>query len=162
MRPYVFLLLIAGATLLFRLGDLPFTGADEPRYARIAEEMHLEGRWVTPVLQGLPWLEKPPLYYWITIALYSVFGIGETTARMGPALCALLAAWAVCWAGRRSKGPVAGFMAGVVTLTTLGISVFGRGASTDMPLTAFYTVALSILYVSLPEKQPSRVLLASG
>ncbi len=57
------LIAISSGALFFRLGSLPLSGADEPRYARIAREMHDSGRWVTPTLQEKPWLEKPPLYY---------------------------------------------------------------------------------------------------
>src|SRR6266496_4422624 len=86
-RSFLLLLLIASATLLFRLGRLPLSGSDEPRYARIAEEMLASGRWITPVLEGRPWFEKPPLYYWLTMPLFATLGVGETTARLAPALC---------------------------------------------------------------------------
>src|SRR4030042_5222212 len=80
--PYLLLAAVAACTLFLRLGGLPFLGADEPRYARIAEEMNQAGNWVTPLLEGHPWLEKPPLYYWITIPLYRVFGVSEAGARL--------------------------------------------------------------------------------
>ncbi|HVQ24291.1 MAG TPA: hypothetical protein VMV01_03900, partial [Planctomycetota bacterium] len=56
------LLLLVGALALLRLGAVPLLGPDEPRYARVAVEMQRAGAWVTPTLQGEPWLEKPPLY----------------------------------------------------------------------------------------------------
>ena len=48
----------------FGLGAIGLTGADEPRYAQIAREMLARHDWITPVLYGKPWLEKPVLYYW--------------------------------------------------------------------------------------------------
>lgn len=147
--PYLLLILISLATVFFRLGSLPFVGGDEPRYARIASEMENEGRWVTPVLEGYPWLEKPPLYYWITIPFYAFLGEGETAARLGPALCALIAGFFVFWAGARIWSRRAGLLAGAVLLTSIGFSVFGRAASTDMPMTACYTIAMAILAVSV-------------
>ena len=60
-------LLLAGfcAFLFFYgLGQFGLIGADEPRYAQVAREMLERHDWITPVLGGQPWLEKPPLYYW--------------------------------------------------------------------------------------------------
>ncbi len=99
----IVLIAISLGSIFFRLGSLPLTGPDEPRYARIAQEMHDQGTWVTPTLEGKPWLEKPPLYYWLTIPFYSVFNSPETAARVAPALCALAAALAIFWLG--STGP---------------------------------------------------------
>ena len=95
----IILIAISSGSLFFHLGSLPLTGADEPRYARIAQEMHERGAWITPELEGKPWLEKPPLYYWITSPLYSIFSSPETASRVGPALCALIAALAIFWVG---------------------------------------------------------------
>ena len=51
----------------YGLGAFGLTGADEPRYAQIAREMLTRHDWVTPVLYGQPWLEKPILYYWLAM-----------------------------------------------------------------------------------------------
>ena len=61
------LALIAFCGFLFLLGlqIVGLVGADEPRYAQVAREMLARHDWVTPVLYGHPWLEKPPLYYWL-------------------------------------------------------------------------------------------------
>jgi 4-amino-4-deoxy-L-arabinose transferase-like glycosyltransferase len=143
--PYLLLALIALGTLCFRLGVLPFVGADECRYARIAEEMNQAGRWVTPLLQGYPWLEKPPLYYWMTMPFFRIFGVSETTARLGPVLCALLASIAVLWLGAKLWSRRAGLLAAVILLTTIGFCAYGRSASPDMPITACFTIAFALL-----------------
>jgi len=147
--PCLLLVLVSLGTLFFRLGQLPFIGADEPRYARIAEEMSSAGRWVTPLLEGYPWLEKPPLYYWLTIPCYRIFGAGETIARLAPALCALLAAACVFWLGSRLWSRPAGVLGGLVLLTSIGFCGFGRSASPDMPFTVCLTAALSLLAVAV-------------
>ena len=143
--PYLLLAAVAACTLFLRLGGLPFLGADEPRYARIAEEMNQAGNWVTPLLEGHPWLEKPPLYYWITIPLYRAFGVSEAVARLGPALCALAACVAVFQLGSRWWSRRAGLLGGCILATSVGFCAFGRSASPDMPLAATFTVALALL-----------------
>jgi len=143
--PYLLLCLTALGTLFFRLGSLPFIGSDECRYARIADEMNRAGRWVTPLLQGYPWLEKPPLYYWITIFVYRIFGVNEAAARLGPALCALLAAASVLWLGSKLWSRREGLLGGLILLTGIGFCAYGRSASPDMPITACFTIAFALL-----------------
>lgn len=153
--PYLLLVLTALGTLFFRLGALPFIGADECRYARIAEEMSRAGRWVTPLLQGYPWLEKPPLYYWITIPWYRILGVNETAARLGPAFCALLAAASILWLGSKLWSRMAGLLSGLILLTAIGFCAYGRSASTDMPITACFTVAFALLAAAVLRDGPA-------
>jgi 4-amino-4-deoxy-L-arabinose transferase-like glycosyltransferase len=148
IRSVIFLFAIALGTLFFRLGSLPLSGSDEPRYARIAQEMRAQDRWVTPILEGRPWLEKPPLYYWITIPMISLLGETEIAARMGPAISAFVAALAILWLGSRLWSRLAGLLGASILLTSIGFAGFGRAASTDMPMTACLTVALASLAVA--------------
>jgi 4-amino-4-deoxy-L-arabinose transferase-like glycosyltransferase len=136
---------IASATLLFRLGSLPLIGADEPRYARIAQEMSAAHNWVTPTLEGRPWLEKPPLYYWVTIPMVRLLGPTEAAARLGSALLAFVASLAIFALGRVFWGHAAGLASAAVLLTSIGFVAFGRSASTDMPFTSCLTVSLALL-----------------
>ncbi len=139
------LIAISVGALFFRLGSLPLMGPDEPRYARVAEEMHAQGRWTTPMLQGKPWLEKPPLYYWMTIPFLSFLNESEWAARMAPALCALLTALAAFWLGSILWTRLAGLFAASILLTSMGFIGFGRSASTDMPFTCCFTLAMALL-----------------
>src|SRR5438552_12038444 len=84
-------LLLAGfCGFLFFFGMAAFglVGADEPRYAQIAREMLARHDWVTPVLHGKPWLEKPVLYYWEAMVAYSAFGVSDWAARLPSAFSA--------------------------------------------------------------------------
>jgi len=147
--PFILLIGISLGTLFFRIGALPFIGADECRYARIAQEMNQSKQWVTPLLQGYPWLEKPPLYYWITMPIFRWLGVSEMSARLGPALCALLAAASVLWLGWKLWSRLAGLLGGTILLTATGFCAYGRAASTDMPITACFTVAFAVLSAAL-------------
>ena len=72
------------------MGWRPLLDPDEGRYAEIPREMVASGDWVTPRLDGLKYFEKPPLVYWATAMLYSVFGVTEWTARFWPCAFAFL------------------------------------------------------------------------
>jgi 4-amino-4-deoxy-L-arabinose transferase-like glycosyltransferase len=148
-RGAALLLALVGALLLLRLGAIPLLGPDEPRYARVAIEMQRAGEWVTPTLQGQPWLEKPPLYYWLAGAAYRVLGETETAARLPAVLAALLTVGTTALVGARLFGAGAGLHAGFV----LGLSVlpfaYGRAASMDMLLAASVTVAQGLIALRL-------------
>jgi 4-amino-4-deoxy-L-arabinose transferase-like glycosyltransferase len=130
------------ALLLFRLGDLPLVGPDEPRYARVAVEMHRAGEWVRPTLQGQPWLEKPALYYWLAGAAYQTLGETETAARLPSVFAGLCLVGLTVLVGRRLYGTAAGLHAGFALGTSLLFFVYARAASMDMLLAAGVTGAV--------------------
>lgn len=153
------LFLSIAATYLYGLGSLPLVGPDEPRYAQVAREMFQRGDFITPTLGGVPWFEKPPMLYWMMMASYRVFGVSEFAARLGPAICGLLTAAFVFWAGKNiatvndPDKEVAcgtaniGAWSAFVFLTSLGTIVFSRGASFDIVLTMTVTGALCCFFV---------------
>jgi 4-amino-4-deoxy-L-arabinose transferase-like glycosyltransferase len=147
------------AFYFYGLGALPLVGPDEPRYAQVAREMFQRGDFITPTLGGVPWFEKPPLLYWMMMASYRVFGVSEFAARLGPAICGLLTAVFVFWAGKNiatlndHDEDIAvghanlGHWAAFVFLTGLGTIAFSRGASFDIVLTMTVTAALCCFFV---------------
>jgi 4-amino-4-deoxy-L-arabinose transferase-like glycosyltransferase len=143
-RGTALLLALVTALLLFRLGEAPLIGPDEPRYARVAVEMHRRGDWVLPTLQGRPWLEKPPLYYWMAGRAFSVLGENETAARLPSAVAAVLLAGLTALVGARLYGGAAGLHAGFLCGTGLLAFVYGRAASMDMLLAATVTASIGL------------------
>ncbi|MGE5126945.1 MAG: ArnT family glycosyltransferase [Betaproteobacteria bacterium] len=143
-RATAVLLALVLALLAFRLGAVPLVGPDEPRYARVAVEMHRAGAWVRPTLAGEPWLEKPPLYYWLAGASFGVLGETEAAARVPSVLAALLLVGATAFFGARLYGQAAGLHAGFVAGLSLLPFAYGRAASMDMLLAATVTVAIGL------------------
>lgn len=138
------LALIAFCGFLFFAGlqIIGLVGADEPRYAQIAREMLQRHEWVTPVLFGQPWLEKPPLYYWCAMLTYKATGgVSDWAARLpSSVLCTLMIFFIYVWARHFRKGMQ--LDAALITAASAIVIGFGRGASTDMPLTATFTIAM--------------------
>src|SRR5438105_14321585 len=79
------LLLVPGALLYPWLAFHLFE-PDEGRYAEIPREMLVRGEWVVPYLLGEPYLDKPPLFYWLVMFSYRLLGIHDWSARLVPAL----------------------------------------------------------------------------
>jgi 4-amino-4-deoxy-L-arabinose transferase-like glycosyltransferase len=132
------------ALLVFRLGAVPLVGPDEPRYTRVAVEMHRAGEWVRPTLRGEPWLEKTPLFYWLAGGAFTALGETETAARVPSVLAALLLVGATALFGARLYGSAAGLHAGFVAGTSLLPFAYARAASMDMLLAATVTVAIGL------------------
>jgi 4-amino-4-deoxy-L-arabinose transferase-like glycosyltransferase len=93
---------------------------DEPRVAAIGREMLVSGDYVVPTLTGQPFLEKPPLGWWVMTALYRLFGVSDGVARATSALAGLLTLLLVFDATRRVSTPFAGVLATAVAGTTAG------------------------------------------
>jgi 4-amino-4-deoxy-L-arabinose transferase-like glycosyltransferase len=148
-RAAALLLGLVAALLLFRLGAVPLVGPDEPRYARVAIEMHRAHEWVRPTLTGEPWLEKPPLYYWLAGIGFSLFGETETAARLPSVAAALLMVGATALVGARLYGSAAGLHAGFILGTSLLPFAYGRAASMDMLLAATVTAVIGLAGLSL-------------
>src|SRR5437763_1452550 len=79
-RSLVLLLVMPGA-LLFPSLSFRLFEPDEGRYAEIAREMVAQDEWIVPLLQGEPYLDKPPLLYWLTMLSYRLFGVHDWAAR---------------------------------------------------------------------------------
>ena len=137
------LLLIAfcGFLFFYGLGSFGLLGADEPRYAQVAREMFERHDWITPTLQGKPWLEKPPLYYWQAMVSYSVLGVSDRAARMPAAFDAALLVAAIYFFLRRFR-PGSEIDASLIAASCAATIGFARAAATDMPLAATFTIAM--------------------
>jgi 4-amino-4-deoxy-L-arabinose transferase-like glycosyltransferase len=144
-RGAALLLCLVLGLLLFRLGAVPLLGPDEPRYARVAVEMHRAGEWVTPTLQGAPWLEKPALYYWLAGAAFALLGETEAAARLPSVLAAVAFVGVTALVGARLFGSASGLHAGFVLGTSLLTFAYGRAAAMDMLLAAMVTTAIGLL-----------------
>lgn len=121
--------------------------------AQIARNMLESGDWVTARLNGVKYLEKPPLKYWMIALSFKVFGVYDWAARIPLALSSVLLCWLVwrfgCWA----FSPEAGLWAGVALSTCAGLFLFTRILIPDVILTATITLAMWALLRVLDEEE---------
>ncbi len=135
------ILAVCAVLFFYGLGSFGLLGADEPRYAQIGSEMLARHDWIVPTLNGTPWLEKPPLLYWGEMAAYAVFGDHDWVARVPVSLLTSLMIFAL-WAFVRRRIPERALDAALIAASCIFVVGFGRGASTDMPLTACFTMGM--------------------
>jgi len=142
---WILLLAVPAFFFLWKLAAFGLIGADEPRYAQVAREMLARHDWITPTLGGVPWLEKPPLYYWQAMIAFRFFGVSDWAARLPSVFDAFLMVLAGYWFLRRFRSG-SELDGALVPATSAGIVGFARAASTDMPLTATFTIAVLAWY----------------
>lgn len=110
--------------------------------AQIARNMLDSGDWVTARLNGVAYLEKAPLKYWMMAAAMAVFGPQDWAARIPIVLSAVALCWLVVRMGAWAFSPVAGLLAGLVLATSAGLWLFTRILIPDVVLTLAIALAL--------------------
>ncbi len=134
-------LLFYGLVPIFGGAGLGLVGADEPRYAQVAREMLTRHDYVTPMLYGKPWLEKPALYYWRAMFAFREFGVHDWSARLPSATFAFTLV-ALIYLHMRRFRPGGQLDAALITASCASILSFARGASTDMQLAAPFGIGM--------------------
>lgn len=150
-------LLVGAAVLyLFRLGHVALFDLDESVYAEISREMLVLKDWLTPHVDFVPYLEKPPLFYWLNALALGTFGLSAFSARLATALAAIAGVGFTYAIGRDIWGRRAGLAAGAVLATSFGYFVFGRMAMPDMLFTALVTATFWGISHTLLDEKPRR------
>jgi 4-amino-4-deoxy-L-arabinose transferase-like glycosyltransferase len=110
--------------------------------AQIARDMLTSGDWVTARQDGVVYFEKSPLVYWLMILAYKVFGVHDWAARIPIALSSVGLVWLTAAFGKWAFGKKAGFCAGLVMATCVGLWLFTRILIPDVMLTFTITAAM--------------------
>ena len=122
--------------------------------AQIARNMLSSGDWVTARLDGVAYLEKPPLIYWMIAISYKVFGVHDWAARIPIALSAIALCFTTAAFGAWAFGRRAGFYAGLCMSTCVGLFLFTRILVPDVILTLVIALALWAFLRVLEDEEP--------
>lgn len=153
---------LLAALYLAGLTRMGMYSTDEPRYADIGRAMAQTGDWVTPRLWGQPWFEKPALLYWMTATGFKL-GLG---ADLAPRLPVALLSLAFLLVFRRRLArvfdPRAANCATALLATSAGWLAYSHVAVTDLPLAAFFTLAVQWSLPARDEAEPPRAAAAGA
>ncbi|MFA7184239.1 MAG: glycosyltransferase family 39 protein [Victivallales bacterium] len=134
-------------------------GPDEPRVAEIARETYISGNYITPHFHGLPFIEKPPLYFDMAAFSY-IFAGGPCpgAARLVSALFGCIMLGVAFLVGCNFGGLRSGALA---TAILIGMPQFYRTAHwivTDIGVGAFCALALVLFmyYAFQPEDKKAK------
>ena len=149
------LLLLAAAALFFARLDAPLLEPQEARYAEIPRQM-LERTgptgWLTPVLHGQPYYDKPPLLYWLVMLSYDAFGVHDWAARLVPGTAGCLTVLLAFFWGRRLAGERAALAGGLVLCLSARFVYLGRMLTFDTLLCLLVTAALAAAHRALQNR----------
>ena len=140
----VFLAVYAGSMFTPALLD----DADST-HAEAAREMFVSGDYVTLHINGVRYLEKPPLPYWLVAFSYRIFGVNEFSTRLPMVLSVmLLGVLALCW-GCRAFGERTGIYAALFVYTCAGVYLFTRVLIPDVLLSLLIAAAMYLFLTAL-------------
>lgn len=126
-------------------------------HAEAAREMVSRHDWVTLYINGVRYLEKPPLPYWAVAASYKLFGISNWSTRLPLALSVLALLLAACALGNLAYGVRGGLLSAIVLATTIGPYIFTRFQIPDAIVALWLTLGFYFFLRAIKEEQPSRL-----
>jgi 4-amino-4-deoxy-L-arabinose transferase-like glycosyltransferase len=130
--------------------------------AQIARNMLDSGDWVTARLDGVAYLEKSPLVYWMMAASFRLFGVHDWAARLPIALGAILLCWVTARFAAWAFSQRAGLYSGLVLATCVGLFLFTRILIPDVILTLAITLTMWGALRALDDLEPRPRLWAAG
>ena len=148
------LLSLLALWLLATLGLRPLLLPDEGRYAEVARAM-LHHDVLVPMLDGLPFFHKPPLFYWLDIAAMQLIGENAFAGRFGSFVGAWLMGASLLLAMRRWHGPRTAAIALGVLATMPFFFVGAQYANHDMLVGGL--IAAAVLAIARAADAPPRV-----
>ncbi|HTB96456.1 MAG TPA: glycosyltransferase family 39 protein [Terracidiphilus sp.] len=154
---WALLVAIFAAVQFASLFTPPLLDDADASHAEAAQHMAETGDWVTLKINGIRYLEKPPLPYWIDAALYRVFGQNVFATHLPNALAVLgCACLAWVWAGR-AWGRRAALYSALGVLTSIGPFLFTRFAIPEALLSFFFLLALYCFLTGMESRRPIRI-----
>jgi 4-amino-4-deoxy-L-arabinose transferase-like glycosyltransferase len=151
LRPASYWLLAAvfGAVYFGSMFSPALLDDADSTHAEAAREMYVSGDYVTLHVNGVRYLEKAPLPYWLVAISYHIFGVNEFATRLPMAVSVLLLGiLALVWA-RRSFGVRAGIYAALFVYTAAGVFLFTRILIPDVLLSLLIAASLYFFLTAL-------------
>ena len=123
-------------------------------HAQTAQHIIDSGDWITMKTNGIRYIEKPPLPFWLVSIVYRVAGENTFATHLPNALAMLGLTWLSWLWARRAWGPRAGLYAGLGVLTSIGPFLFTRFIIPESILSFLLLIALYSLLTSLEFNKP--------
>jgi 4-amino-4-deoxy-L-arabinose transferase-like glycosyltransferase len=145
---------VCWVVVFWKIADPALMDPDEAHYAQLTREMWRAGNWMVPLLDGLPYIDKPAFFHWLQGLAIALLGETEAAMRLPSALAAVALFWLTRWTGTQlfdaKVGERAWLMLATLPMTFLlaGLGVF------DMVFTLFLFGSVSVALVSMLRHRP--------
>ena len=143
---------IVGAWAVLQIGGLWSPGLlddVDSVYLQVAREMLQRRDFVTPMVDGVRFFDKPPLMYWMAAASMKVFGVHDWAARLPLAVGVLALLLSVYALGTRLFGERGGFYAALAMATSIGPYLYTRFFIPDILIALWMTLSVHLFLVAL-------------
>ena len=138
---------LATAALAVGIGRTDLWPPDETRVAEISREMRAERSWLVPQLNGVPFLEEPPLFYWFQAGAYRLAGGPSAAAARWPATVAAVLGVLVTMSLARAVGASAG-IAALILATAPEYWWMARSGTPDTAAASATALALTLFFLA--------------
>ena len=128
--------------LFVGLNSYPLVDVDETRYAVMSRGLIGSGDWSILLLNGVPFTEKPPLYFWMTAFSIKYLGFNEFAVRFPTALLASMIIFFTYYVGKVIISRKFGMYSALILLSTVFFLMLSHVAILDMTFTVFLTAAI--------------------
>ncbi len=135
------------------LGSYPVFTPDEGRYTEVAREMLASHDFITPRVNGVPFLDKPALYYWLQAASLAWFGVNEWAVRFFPACFGVSGCLMVYGFGRYLFNRLTGLLAAVILATSPLYFAGAHYANLDLEVSVFISASLLCLFAAIKDTE---------
>jgi 4-amino-4-deoxy-L-arabinose transferase-like glycosyltransferase len=153
-------LLVVLIAMAIHLGGYPLFDADEGRNGEVGREMAVTNDYVMPRLDGLPYLDKPVIYFAAEAVAMEILGPTEVAARLPAFLFTLATAALVAWFARRLWGSDAAWVAAIALLTMPLALAFSRTVIFDSALSFFIVAAIIAFWFAIEERRRGATIVA--
>jgi 4-amino-4-deoxy-L-arabinose transferase-like glycosyltransferase len=143
----LFITLLFGLFYAIWIGSYALFTPDEGRYSEVAREMVATGDYVTPRLNGVAFLDKPALYYWLQAAAIHLFGLKEWALRFWPATIGILGCLITYIAGHTLFNRRTGIIAAIMLATSP--LYYGAAHYANLDLEVAVLISNSLLFFLL-------------
>lgn len=134
---------------------LPITDPVESNYALTAKEMLQAGNFISPIIYGNFWYDKPPLTYWGLMLSFKTFGFSDMSVRLPAAITAACSAMALyAMVKRILHQETVALWSSIVLVTSMQFWYISHAVITDGYLFLFSIGVFGFSYIALTEHSP--------
>lgn len=142
-----FIALIFGFFYAIWIGSYALFTPDEGRYSEVAREMVASSDYVTPRLNGVAFLDKPVLYYWLQASAIHLFGLKEWALRFWPTVIGIFGCLITYIAGHALFNRRTGLIAAIIL--AMSPLYYGAAHYANLDLEVAVLISDSLLFFLL-------------
>lgn len=162
LQPFIRKLLpYIGIVAVYALGaNLDIMEVDAAQYASISLEMLKSGNWLEVIDRNEPYLDKPPLLFWLSALSFKFLGIGNWQYKLPSILFSLLGIFSTYKLGKRLYTEQIGHYAAMIFSSTLAMVMINNDVKTDTILVSSIIFSIWMLVAAMETNKWKYYLLA--